>query len=102
MKIVNLDKFRSAHEVTIGDNTYHVNGIPVGMFVDGSFEEELNAAQTPKEQVKVMLDYLLRLSDIPEDTLKNQEIPVLQALILVTQGIDPCAPTATEEAAKNE
>lgn len=88
MKTINLDKFKTQTEVTIDDHIYIVKGMTVGQYINEDFDEKFNNAKTDKEKVKLMVDMLKRLSNIPEDVLYGLNFQALMVLSQVAQGLD--------------
>lgn len=87
-KVINLDKFKVRQEVELDGKRYTVRGLTVSEYLDETYQAELDAAQTQRDVVSVMLKRLTQLSDIPEDILCKQDISVLQVLVSVAQGVD--------------
>lgn len=88
MKTINLDKFRVQTAVTIEGKEYIVKGMTVGQYINEDFENKFNEAKTDKEKVKVMVDTLLKLSNIPEEVLYGLDFTSLLILSQITQGAD--------------
>jgi hypothetical protein len=99
MKVINLDKFKRTQKVIINGQMYEVYGVTVDMFLNEASSVE---AATPKENVETMVKLLGTITNIPMEVLKSLTFDVLNALIQVSQGVDPDATLAEGDIEKNE
>ena len=89
MKLINLNKFKKNQEVELDGCTYEVRTLTVDEFLTQNLQQEIEEAGDTKGQVVKMIELLCRFTTIPEEILRQQPFPVLHALILLTQGVDP-------------
>ena len=90
MKFVNLDKFKTQTQVQLDGKKYTVKGMTVAMFIE---EQDVNLDEmSEREKFAHYVQRLSKTTSIPEDVLKEQELPVLIALMQVAQGVDPEEP----------
>lgn len=88
MKVINLDKFNVAQKVSLADKEYEVSGMTVEQFLKG--EGDLNLEDMDeKQQTEAFVKYLVKFTDIPEDILRKQQMGVLNAITMISQGGDP-------------
>jgi hypothetical protein len=91
MKVINLNQFKRHQQVELDGKVYTVRGITVSEVIDDEFGSKFAEAETDKDRVKVMVEQMCKLSDIPYDLLMNQDMELLTALMEVAQGNDPTA-----------
>lgn len=89
MKVLNLDKFATFQKVSLGGKEYTVQGKPVEDFLTDTIAKRLEEAKTNKEKVEVLISEVERISDIPRKVLVKQTFGVLNAILMVAQGVDP-------------
>ncbi|MFP5214192.1 MAG: hypothetical protein ACLGPL_12530 [Acidobacteriota bacterium] len=89
MKIINLDQFKTTRQVSLDGAIYQVRGRTVGAFLNDDLQSRLSESRTEKDRVRVVVDAVLEISDIPEEVLLAQPFHVLNAILLVSQGVDP-------------
>jgi hypothetical protein len=89
MKVINLDKFATVQIVSLGGKEYTVQGKPVEDFITDTVAKKLEAAKTSKDKCEVLISEVERISDIPRKVLVKQTFGVLNAILMVAQGVDP-------------
>lgn len=97
MKILNIDKFRSIHAITIGDATYQVRAMTVGEFINSPYADNIEKATDLRAQVNIMVQAVADMSDIPKDVLLKLDFQALNALVMLTQGKVPTEPESGSE-----
>jgi hypothetical protein len=88
MKILNVDKFTTKYTVVIEGKEFTVRAMSVKQFSELDIANKL-ANSDEKSLIKVMVEVLKAVSDIPEETLWDQEFRVLSMLLGIAQGQDP-------------
>jgi hypothetical protein len=86
MKVVNLNKFKNAQQVELDGKTYSVRGLKVKEYMSGEFDVLTSEGKTPKENLETMINFLLKVTDIPKEVLEDQELQVLTALVELSNG----------------
>ena len=99
MKVINLDKFKKVQQVQLDGANYEVYGLTVDDYLNKGVIDKIEKAKTPENKVGAMLEALQKFTNIPKATLVKQEFPVLKALIMVIQGIDPSGTEGEKEEA---
>lgn len=103
MKVINLDKFATFQKVSLGGVEYSVQGKPVEDFLTDTVAKKLEEAKSNRDKVEVLVSEVERISDIPREVLVKQTFGVLNAILMVAQGVDPEAKEASEgEGSKND
>lgn len=93
MKLINLDKFKTEQKVILDNQEYSIKGMSVREYMDNNIDEQMAQATTEQDRIRLLIEKLKILTNIPEDVLFNQEFSVLIALIQVTQGLTPDTPS---------
>jgi len=88
MTILNVDKFTTKYTVVIEGKEFTVRAMSVKQFSELDIANKL-ANSDEKSLIKVMVEVLKAVSDIPEETLWDQEFRVLSMLLGIAQGQDP-------------
>lgn len=86
MEIINLDDFKTIQRVTLDGKEWEVYGITVGDYLDGNFNEKLQEAKTISAKIKILIERLTQITNIPASVLKRQNLKTLSALITIAQG----------------
>jgi hypothetical protein len=89
MEIINLNKFKEAQKVKLDGVKYEVRTLNVNEFIDNDIQTRLEAHTEMKEQVKEMINIVGSYTTIPKDILIKQSFGVLNAIIMLIQGVDP-------------
>jgi len=102
MKVINLDKFKSIQKVQLNGKEYEVYGLTVDDYLNKGVIDKIDKAKASEKKVSAMLEALEKFTNIPKSVLVKQEFPVLSALIMVVQGIDPTEQDDKKEASGTE
>ena len=89
MKVHNLDKYKKKQQIILDGKTYEVKGLSVRMYLEDERMNKLDETASDKETVRIMVDLLSEITNIPTEVIKDQDIEVLKALVAVSQGEDP-------------
>lgn len=89
MKVINLDRFKNSQTVEFDDAKYKINGVSVDMYLNDTTLTDMENCTDLNERIKLIIEVLGKLSDIPKEVLGRQGLPMLTALLQVAQGIDP-------------
>jgi len=90
VKVINLDSYKKQKQVILDGETYSLKGVTVGMYLDDSTIDSLqNGAGDAKVTIRKTIDLLLKISNIPEAVLKEQDFETLGMIMAVAQGVDP-------------
>lgn len=90
MKVINLDKFREFQTVELEGAQYKVFGMTMEEFLEDAIQSRLDAlAGDTKGLMREMISIVCEKSDVPREVLVKQPFRVLNAILQVTQGVDP-------------
>lgn len=93
MKVINLDKFKTAQQVELDGTIYSVSGLTVGMHLNDPDLQKLNAlgdgSESLNDRIGLVIAILKKLTNIPEEKLYALQFKALLALFQISQGISP-------------
>lgn len=89
MKTFNLDKFANKRTVELNGKTYTIKGLTLEDEINGNISERIMNAETVKDRLIALKDFVTAATDFTEDEIKKMNIEMLFALFKIAQGIDP-------------
>lgn len=89
MKTFNLDKFANKRTVVWNGKEHTITGLTLEAEINGNISERITNAETAKERLTALRDFITSASDFTEDEINKMNIEVLFALFKIAQGIDP-------------
>jgi len=89
MKTFSLDKFANKRTVEFNDKTYTIKGLTLEAEINGNITERISNAETVKERLLALKDFVLSATDFTEEDVKLMTLEQLFALFKIAQGIDP-------------
>lgn len=102
MKVYDLNKYARYQKVVIGDTEYSIKGTTVKNFEWIAEKSKGLEDQTVADNIAYTKEFVLNASNIPVEILDDLQLEQLNALMMISQGMDPDEELETEGNAEVE